>query len=212
MVAVVRARVADLAGAHWTDAELYAFLNAGFLELAHSLPDAALVGLTEATTGALVGAQNEYDLPSDFLRERLVLYKGKVAVRWMVRETGALISDSLIAGAISEANPFYRIWDNDVIFKVGTVTQAGAEVYEVRYIREPTTISSTVDPDLSSAYFNPVEDYAVALCLAEAGQAGAGAVQRAHFDEFCQLVTAQYSNPDFVYDGIPKDPLLGGQQ
>ena len=72
ILATVRARLGDRSGAIWSDAELYAFINEGFMELAHVLPDNALPHLTKVQSAALVAGTSYYDLPGDFLRARLV--------------------------------------------------------------------------------------------------------------------------------------------
>lgn len=208
ILSVVRARLDDLSGERWTDSELLAGVNAGFLELAHRLPDAALPWLTEEASESLVQGQDAYDLPADLLRERQVLYKGIIAVRWRVAETRALLSDYIVKNTASEARPFYRIFGGQIIFSVGGVTQTTGAKYTVRYIRVPREVSLTVDPDLPAPFWNAVEDYVVADCLAEAGQTQLAALHRAHFTEFCKLVTYQWQNPHLVYDGLPADMAL----
>ena len=206
MKATVRSRIGDLAGTTWTDDEIYAHLNAAQYALAQNLCDAALWQLTKADSTTLAGAQDNYDLPSDFLRERLVKYKGIVARRWPVEELDALRANPQTAP--SETNPFYYIWVNDVVFDVSAVTQGNGDEMEIWYIAEPTEMDDDTDPDLGTQFHNIIEDRAVALCLEHGqGEWDEAKEQTAHFLEQCILINSRYAGKP-AYDGVPNDPRL----
>lgn len=204
---VVRSRLGDPAGTTWSDAEVYAYLNAAQLALAHHLCDAGLWQLTKVESTVLVGGQEKYDLPDDFLRVRTVKYKGIIARRWTVEELDALRANANPLTAPSETNPFYYIWENDVVFEVSTVTQGGAETMEIWYIATPTTMTDGVDPVLGGQLYNVLEDWAVSLCLEQNRQYDEAQVESAHFLEQCALITSRYAGKP-AYDGVPNDPRL----
>lgn len=205
ILATVRARLGDRSGAIWSDAELYAFINEGFMELAHVLPDNALPHLTKVQSAALVAGTSYYDLPSDFLRARLVKYKTIVARHWPAQEKEALRDDAIIVPA--ETNPFWYIEDNGLYFSVGAVTQTGAEKYELWYIKVPTTISATADPDLPEHYWDVVETYAAGRAMEPEKQLDMVKLFRAHFDEEVWLTGLRHATPE-EFEGVAFDPVL----
>jgi len=205
MLARVRMRLGDRAGKIWTsDATIYAFISEGFNVMAHDVVDAALYELMKVQSAVLVGAQDEYDLPSDYLRPRIVKYKGLVAVMWPVDELRGL---ELTLYTPAETSPFFYIWDDDLVFEVGTVTQAAAETYELWYVKTPTAVTTTVDPELGEAFFQPVEDFAVSRCMESQQEYGMAAVLMGHFIETCGIINRRYAGAP-AFDGIPNDPRL----
>jgi len=213
MLSRVRARLGDKAGNTWSSSTLYAFLNDGFRALAQEVPDGALFHLTRIDSQALVGAQSNYDLPTSYLRPRIVKYKTLYAKRWPIRDLQALRTNT--AYTPSETEPYWYIWDNDLHFVVGTVTQGNGEKYELWYLKQPVTISASVDPELPRQYFLPVETYAVSRALEsisgpdETGQGAAAEAKRqmALFHELCFVMALRFRT-DVPYDGTPNDPDL----
>ena len=204
MLARVRLRLGDRAGTTWTsDTTLYAFLNEGFMALAQNVADAALYNLKKVQSAALVGGTAYYDLPTDFLRPRIVKYKDIVSIFWPVEEIQALIDNPLYT--VSESNPFFYIWDGDLYFEVGSVTQGGSDTYELWYIKTPTTISASADPDLGQPFYQPVEDFAVSRALEAAQEYELSAVMMAHFYEATGLINERYKSSG-AFSGIPNDP------
>ena len=205
LLATTRARLGDRdpIGGIWSDAEIYAFLNEGFAEMALCLPDGALPQLTKVQSAALVGAQSNYDLPADFLRARLVKYKDIVARHWPALHKEALRADALIVP--SETNPFWYLEDNDLYFEVSSVTQAGAEKYELWYIKRPTAISTSVDPELHVSSFDIVQTYAHSRCMEPQKAFDMAKLMRAHFDEENYLVALRHQTPE-AFEGIAYDP------
>ena len=215
MKSIVRDRVNDKAGTRWSDPDIYAYLNEGQQALAHYLCDGALWQLTSVEQTDLVDATNNYDLPSDFLRERLVKYKTIVARRWTVEEIDALRANPQTAP--TEANPFYYIWAGDIYFPEITVIQTNGDQCEIWYIKQPTDMSDAVDPDFGKQFHNLIEDFAVSRCLEQGdGDFGQAEVQAAHFLEQCLLINSRYRGGS-SFEGIPADPRLsvlipGGNQ
>lgn len=203
--ATLRARLGDRDGSRWSDAELYVYLNEAFMELALALPDNALPHLTSVDSDTLVAGRNNYDLPSDFLRARLVKYKDIVAKHWPAQEREALRADSLLVP--SETNPFWYIEDGDIYFEVSAVTQSGAETYELWYIKQPTTISDTADPDLPAHYWDLVETYAFSRCMEPERNFDMAELMRKHFDEECFLTALRHATPE-AFEGVAFDPDL----
>lgn len=203
MLATVRDRVADPAGTRYLDAEIYAWLNEGLQAIAHAVADEAMTPLTSVDSTALVTSQNNYDLPSDFMRERLVKLIGVVSRRWQQREWDALSHNSMIVASAS--NPFHYIVDDDIRFHAGSITQSGTDTCEMWYVKSPTTISGTVDPDLPAPFYNLAEDWAVARCFENARRWDLASIAMAHFREQCVLVNSVW-NGSGIFDGIPNDP------
>ena len=158
------------------------------------------------TIRLLLSSSTSYTFPTDFLRERLVKYKGIEARRWTLDEIDALRANPQTKP--SESNPFYYIWEGKICFEVDSVTQANGDEYEIWYVKQPTDIGDSADPDLPEQFHNPLEDFAVARCLEQAtGDWEASEVQMAHFLEQCMLVNSRYSGKP-AFDGIPSDPRL----
>jgi len=203
ILAVTRARLGDRNGDIWSDAEIFAFLNEAFMEMALNLPDGALPQLTKVESDTLVGGTANYDLPSDFLRARLVKYKGIVAKHWPALEKEALRDDALLVP--SETNPFWYLENDDLYFEVGAVTQSNGDTYELWYIMQPTTISTDVDPELHESVFDIVQTYAVARCMEPQRDFDMAKLMRAHFDEECYLTGLRHLTPS-AFEGIAYDP------
>lgn len=212
MLSRVRARLGDKAGTIWPDADLYAFLNDGFRAMAVVLPDAALHELTYVDAQTLSAGVSNYDLPTDFLRPRILYYKDIYAKRWPIRDLRALRENS--GYSPSETEPFYYVWSGDIYFEF-TVTQGDTEKYDLWYVKRPVTIDTDTDPELSRQYFIAVETYAVSRALEaisgpdEAGQVAAAEAKRqmALFDELCYVMASRFRG-DVPFDGTPNDADL----
>lgn len=211
----VRARLGDKGATNtsWSDAALFRFLNHGFQVLvAKKLPDAAVPYLTDVDEVTLIDGRKSYALPTDFLRARRLEYKGLPAKRWPIHDLRALRRN--VNYNPSETDPYFYIWNNNVYFE-NPVTQAGAEVYHLWYVRRPVAISATVDPELPRPFFEPVETFAVSRALEaisgpdEPGQAAMAEAKRqmALFDELCYVMASRF-RPGRPYDGTPNDPDL----
>ena len=209
MLAVVRARIGDLAGTIRSDAEIYGFLNTGFRLLAQELNDAAIPYLTKVQSASLTGAQNAYNLPADFLRERIVKYKGLFARRWRLSETEALRTHAFIVK--SETEPYYRIWNKELYFEVGTVSQVNGDTYELWYIKIPTAISAAADPELPKQYFDVVEDLAVSLCMEPGRQVEAARFFLLEHQRKVDLIDVRFDGGE-PFDDLLRDPSRPQEQ
>ena len=202
--ATVRAGLGDRNGDIWSDAELYAFINEGFREMAHLLPDNALPHLTKVQSANLVAGTENYDLPTDFLRARLVKYKGIVAIHWPALERDALRDDAILVP--NETVPFWYLENDDLYFEVASVTQTGTQKYELWYIKQPVTISDTVDPDLPKPYWDVVETYAMGRAMEPEQRFDMAKLFRQHFDEEVWLTAIRHGTPE-SFEGIAFDPV-----
>lgn len=205
ILAGTRARIGDRAGEVWSDADLYAFLNEGFMEIAMHLPDGAMPQLTMVTETLLVAGTSYYDLPTTFLRARAVWYKGLWAKHWPALEKDALRDDALLVP--SETNPFWWLENNDLYVSVGASgpTQAGSEKVALWYMKQPTTISDSADPELHESLFDVVQTYAHARCMEPQREFDIARLLRSHFDEEAYLVALRYRTPR-AFEGIALDP------
>ncbi len=202
LLAVVQDRLGDVGGTTWNTTALYGYLTYGQMTLAECLCDAALYPITKVVSTALTDDVYNYDLPSDFLRERLVNYKGKFARRWKVEELDSLRANALTTP--TEANPFYYLWGGDIWFVTDEVVQSGSDVFLLWYIRETGTISASADPDLPTQYYGLLEDFAVARALELSGERQEAEFVLSHFNDLCSLINERYAGASF--DWVPVDP------
>jgi len=213
MVAAVRQRIADQGATNIkTDTTLYRFLSEGQRRLAEDLSDAALYPLAKIDSTVIQAAVAAYDLPADFLRENLVLYKGIRSRRWETVDEDALRRNAQLTP--SETVPFHIIWGNQVRFPRIVPTQTGAETIEVWYYCIPPEISASQEPLLLVPYHNTIETFAVARCFEMWEDYDVAAIEQAHYLEECLLINSRYSGK-VAFDGVPNDPrleiLAGGQ-
>lgn len=205
MLGVVRARLGDPGKTTWKDAALYAYLTEAQRHLANELCDAGLWPLCARATITIIAEQTNYDLPADFLRERLVKYKTRFARRWSLADEDSLRDNPQTAP--SETNPFYYVWNGDLQFPRITPTQAGGETIDLWYLAAPGPISAVSEPILPKPYFNTMETWAVARALEQNEQFEVADVEMAHVVEETILYNSRYSGKP-AYDGVPNDPRL----
>ena len=197
----LRYMLGDLNAATWSSTDLYSFLADGQQAVVRELRDAALYPLSKVTSATLTGGTASYALPSDFLREHVVKYKTLFATRTSLRDL-ELADDTM--QDLTETTPYYYIWDGKIQFQVGTVTQAAAETYEVWYIASPTTISASVDPLVTTPYFNLLLDYAAHLAYVQNQQEVSAEMHLGFFTDACQVINAHYGGPE-AWDEPPRD-------
>ena len=137
LLAILRDRICDTGGSRWTDTELYGWLNDGYLELAHRLPDDALWPLCKYEATPLVSHVVVYDLPTDCLRERGVQYKRTWSRRWEVVELGNVNS----LNPADERRPEYYVWGGQVRF-INSVTTVVPGYVTVYYVKVPAQVSA----------------------------------------------------------------------
>lgn len=204
---IVRNLVGDKAGTGWSNQELYYYLNEGQRLLSRIIADGALWAITDVESAALVSAQSGYTLPTDYLRERLVKYKGLFSRRWKIKDLRA-IEEPYPQSDPSEANPFHIIWHKKLIFYVDAVTQSNGEKYELWYIHRPADMTDSVDPELPSQFYNAMIDWAVGKAFEQKRDAGMAEVQKAYFYEQVDIINARYKGDKEAFDGIPHDPMF----
>lgn len=211
MIATVRYRLGDPGGARYSEAEILSYLNEAQRETADSLCDAALWALTRVQSIPLIAGTSTYALETDFLRQSRVLYKGYDATLWPIHDWRAIRDNA--HHETSETNPYYVIWDGKSIeFAVGTVTQAGSEKAYVWYVKEPTEISLTVDPEFPKHFRNIIEQHAYATALGAAPEADLDArdTEMQIFQFLCNLVNAHWGHVP-AYGGLARDPAIKEQ-
>lgn len=202
MVKGVRYRLGDLGGVTWSDAEIYDYLNDAQLSLAHSIVDGGLWAVTKIGEQVLTAELSDYALPTDFLRDRLLKYKGIPARRQSVRNREVRRDNAVMVA--SETSPYYDIHGGKICLDVGAVTQADGEVYALWYVKQPATMSDSVDPELPSLFFNAMEDFAVSRCLEQSGVKEIARVQMGDFLEQVGLVNLRYEHEE-VFDDVATD-------
>ena len=90
-----------------------------------------------------------------------------------------------------------------VIVDLGDAASTAA--YELWYIREPTTITTSIDPDFGSTNRGLVEDFAVVECL-RLRQRGAEADRvEAAYHTRLRIISSRYTG-EKPYEGEPGDP------
>jgi len=198
----VRHRVGDLQGVRWADAELDSFIDEAQGVLVHVLNDGALWASTKVVETLLVAGTSDYALPSDFVRDRYVEYKGVPAVRWDVRLTDVMRDSSVIVP--SETTPFYQIHAGNISFKVGTVTQSGSDKFALWYVCKPPAVGDTVDPALPEGLHNLLLDYVVSRCYEQAGMFDVAERFAALFRQQVDHVNTRYANTEAA-DERPTD-------
>jgi len=198
LVLRVRRRVGDLAGVTWSDSTIRGYLSEAQTRLAASLHPGVLHDLSKVAGATLTAALADYALPSDFLRERLVLYKTLTAKRtpaeeYPLKTTGGLAGQS-------ETKPHYWLWGGYLKFLVGTVTQTNGDTYELWYILDPPALSASVDPVVARPLYGLLEEYAVGRCLEENGQPRVAAMILQRFEDLCRIINARCSG-NVIHDG-----------
>jgi len=211
LLARVRSRINEPSAGEWADSEIYANLSRGQTDLVtNQLCDGALTGLREIVEGTLVGAQNPYDLPADFLRARVVYYKGIWARRWEKRYIAALGEGTATANvhvSPSETNPYYYIHADQIVFAVGAVTQTNGDKYELFYVKSPTDVTTSVDPLLPAYLHGLMVDFAVSRCREQAHDFGEAEAVMRYYLEMASRVNARYRG-SMAYDGPGGDPSV----
>lgn len=174
-----------------------------------------------AGTGALNGTYGVVGLKNDKL-----LYKHSAAAYWIWYALAGFWQ-LIDAAAFNGHTLYYHSTDADVLgtwlVDVGapapTVVRSSAAVYiivdlgddsstaayELRYIKEPTTITTAIDPDFGPTNRGLVEDFAVVECL-RLRQRGAEADRvEAAYNTRLRIIGSRYKG-EKPYEGEPGDP------
>lgn len=215
LLARVRSRINEPSAGEWEDSEIYSSLTRGQVDLvSNQLADGALAGVRKIMSDDLVATQSAYDLPTDFLRARYVLYKDIGARHWLKRFIAAL-GEGTAAGNVhvapSETNPFYYFHADQLVFAVGAVTQADSEKYKLFYIRSPVDITASVDPEIATYLHGLLVEFAVSRCREQSRAFEEAADTMAEYMELCSLVNSRYRGT-IGYDGPGGDPSVTFQR
>lgn len=202
----LRLLLADREGNRWSDTELFYFLSEAQRRIAMEADVGALWALTDIHSDTLVGDQDEYSLPSDFAYDRLVRYKGIESTRKSNEQIRELVEgNSYVTPA--QDNPFHVIENDQIVFYVSAVTQAGSEVFELYYVRTPVDITTDVDPELPAHFYNAILDLARSLAYESASEPSRAEAEEAYGIEQIVVVNARMNGRD-PYDDIAKDARL----
>jgi len=211
LLARVRSRINEPSAGEWADSEIYANLSRGQMDLvANQLCDGALEGLREIAEGTLTASQNPYDLPTDFLRARVVYYKGIWARRWEKRYIAALGEGTATANvhvAPSETVPYYYLHADQIVFAVSAVTQTNGDKYELFYVKSPPDVTTSVDPLISTYLHGLMVDFAVSRCREQSQDFGEAEMVMRYYMEMASLLNARYMGTS-AYDGPGGDPTV----
>lgn len=200
LIAQVRSRIAEPSEQGTLDTDIVAFLNEGQLDLCLQVDDAALGCLGEQVTAALTLDEAPYTLPTDFMRERIVTYKTKVARRLRVVDLGALIWNVYMTP--KETRPFYYLWDGPSLWlRAGTKTAGN---YILNYLKIPTDMSTSVDPTLTSEFDQLLVTFAVMRCREATGDSVESERLWVEYLDRCTVLNSRYSG-GLPYDGVAGD-------
>lgn len=196
LLARVRSRINEPSAGEWEDSEIYSSLTRGQVDLvSKQLVDGALAGVREIVSDDLVGAQNGYDVPADFVRARYVYYKDIGAIWWDKHYMAALgegDAEGNVHVAPSETNPYYYLHHDQLVFSVGGVTQGDSEKYKLLYVRTPVDITTSVDPEIATYLHGLLVDYAVSRCREQAREFDEAGYVMGEYLELCSIVNSRY--------------------
>lgn len=154
----IRSRIAEPVAQALSDTQLLLFVNEGQKDLCLQLNDAALATLSESVTAPLSLDSEPYDLPADFLRERLLVYKLAPARRLAAKDLAAL--DNNVYWRPTEAKPAYHLW-RQLNIEAGVKT---AGTYTLHYFRLPADASTSVDPETPQEADDLLVSFATSRC------------------------------------------------
>ena len=164
----VRTRIAEPTASMISDNQLGYFITECQRDLCFQLPDAALWPVIVDKSTTIVTGQEAYTFEAAgsaatrFVRELSVKYKAAYAKRLEAADVKKLAVGQVVA---SEAKPYYTILNDGITFELGgEATQAGAEVFIIRYVKLPADIDNgagSVGLEFPWAFYGPIEDFVV---------------------------------------------------
>ncbi len=197
MVTRVRQRLGEWATAGLSDAEVFAALNEGQIDIAWKLPDAALRGIMSSATGSLTASA--FTLPTDFMRFRTLTVATVYATYWPVSKVMAMRG----IAAASAKQPFCTIWGSTCTVYVGAPTSTAA--YALQYIAEPTTITTSVDPVYDAYLLDLIETFAVESCLRLRQRTAEADEVLARYNQALGVIDSRYPEGP-LHEGKAVDP------
>lgn len=200
LVAQVRSRIGEITAQGIPNSDILAYLNEAQADLCWQLNDAALAVLSEQYAGALTIDEAGYALPTDFLRERLVVYKTKVATRVRVSDLADLTLNTYRVP--TEANPSYYLWDGCQLWLRAGLKTSG--LYNLYYQRSPVAMSATVDPELPEEHNDLLVTFAVSRCREATGDFGESERLWAQYLTSASTINSRHYHGT-PFDGVPGD-------
>lgn len=128
----------------WTNAERMSWLNQGQYDFADKVVDDAILNLMAKTSSMCVAGQQEYDLPTDYLR----VYSAKISSVWasgiVLKNLPAIESNSQFVPTLK--NPYFYIRSNYIGFYPIPTTSTGT--ISIWYIKKPFQLSQSTDTSI----------------------------------------------------------------
>lgn len=202
LLSQVRARVGEQSEQEILTAAILAHLNEAQHDLCLQLSDAALYALQCEYEGTLTLDGNPYDLPSDFMRERVLKYKTIVARRWPVYKLDALYGTDAYSTP-SATNPFWYLWGNQLRIMAGAPS-AGS--YYLHYYRVPAdmTTDATSSPSHAMEFDGLLVLFAVSRVREGQGQLDESERLWQEYLDRCAVINSRYGGA-MPYDGLAGD-------
>jgi len=170
----VRARIGEPSETGVETVDIYAFLNEAVYDVMWRINDGAMPEMTDLATGTLTNSR--VALPATFWREWLVQIGASdyVAQQWDISELDALANNTLTAP--SATNPYYFVWynvtDAAIRLHVEVGNPADSSAYDIFFVKTPTDMSDSVDPELTAALHELLVDYCTMRCREQRGEYG----------------------------------------
>ncbi|MHB8995759.1 MAG: phage adaptor protein [Armatimonadota bacterium] len=197
LISRVRMRINDVSQSAVQDTEILSFLDEAQQEVCTQVNDLALESLLRAQTVTLTVGQAAYPLPSDLLRERVVLHRGVVANRWAVANLGALTRD-YYSKPVAD-NPVYYLWGRSLYLLPSDL----AGEYTLHYFASPPALAADVDPLLGREFHDAMVTLAVARCRETTGDLEEAERLWVEFVDRCAVMNTRGGG--LPYDNIPGD-------
>lgn len=207
LVDQVRSRLGEPSKQGLLDEEIIGYLNFAQRDLAIRLNDAAVPELTPVVTDNLVASRAA--VPADLQRVRLLtIGANKIpATRWPVPERDAFTDNIYVAP--SDDEPYYWLFfnttDDAVRFHVEVGDPACVDAYELHYTKNPTVMTTDVDPEVNMRWHGLMVDMAVALARCSKGDWREYDRLRRKYLSRSQKANARYSEQGV----IPRDDEPG---
>jgi len=203
MIGRVRSLVGEPSEQGFLDSEILLFLNEAQLDLCLQVNDAALYALQEIAHSPLTLDNEPYELPSNFMRERVLVYKRVMAIRWDVFRLDALDSTGNVYHQPTESDPppHWYLWDNKLYIEAGTKTAGNYHLY---YYKLPTTMSVKVDPSLPMEFDGLMVLFGVMRIREKQGHIAESERLWNEYLERCEIINSRYTGRE-PFDGVPGD-------
>ena len=235
----VRRRLGDVDGTMYTRQEIYMWLSEAIRDIVSRVPDMTIPAYcttfhyTKSLNAGdypgmvITAGKDYYDLPSDFLRERgLVWIPGGVAASsvWATRLSVEQVAAKEEVWEASDTEPYYYLWRGRIYLMVGGV--AANDQFRLYYVRWPDdyivntdeggeqfttegpySLSDSVDPVIPRYFWRAMTDYAVARCLEARGAWDRARVLLDDYERSLIDVVGRYINNVLPADKVPSEGI-----